>query len=150
MAKQPADRRQALAQGQRAGGIRVSEVVDPHVVQPGLLLDPPPVVREAGQSGAIGLAPRSTQGTSVGPLDAVEHLQDRPGQRHHAGTCLRIAQAQHPRGAVDIVPFQGEDLVRPAAGQHQQAGRRDRGGHHRTLGLKLWSASRRDAGTPRA
>ena len=48
MAEQPADRRKALAQGQRAGGVGVPEVMHPHVVQPGFLLDPPPVVREAG------------------------------------------------------------------------------------------------------
>ena len=67
----------------------------PHVVESGLLLDPPPVVREAGQPGTR-LGPTEDPGDAVFPLDAVEHLQDRPGQGHHARTRLRIAQPQHP------------------------------------------------------
>ena len=140
MAEQPADRRQALAQGQGPGRVAVTQVMDPHVAKPGLLLDPSPVPGEAGQAGT-GLGAAQHPGNAVGPLDTVQHLQHRPGQRHHARAGLRIAQPQHPRRPVDVVPFQGEDLVRPAAGQHQQAHGRDRRRHHRTLGLQLLQRS---------
>ena len=113
----------------------MSQIVDPHVVEAGLLPDPLPVPGEAGEPAA-GLRPPQHPGNPLGPLDAVEHVQHRPGQRHHARAGLRIAQAQDPRRAVHVVPFQGEDLVRPAAGEHQQADRGDRGRHHRAPGLE--------------
>ena len=104
-------------------------------MKPGLLLDPPPVPGKAGQPGA-GPGTAQHPGNALGPLDTVEHLQDRRGQRHHARAGLRVAQPQNPRRPVDVVPFQIEDLVRAATGQHQQADRRDRGRHHRVLGLE--------------
>ena len=114
----------------------MSQVMHPHMVEPDLLLDQPPVPGKVGRTGT-GFGATRDPGNAVDLLYAAEHFHHRPGQRNYARARLGIEQAQHPRRAVDIVPFQGKDIVRPAAGQHEQAYRRDRRRQHRGLGVEL-------------
>ena len=67
------------------------------------------------------------------PRDAGQQLRRLGRQRYRPAAGLGVFQPQFPGGAVDIVPLQGQDLVAPAAGQQQQAERRDRGGIFRTV-----------------
>ena len=132
----PADHRQALAERERQGGVAVSQVMDAHALQPGMHLDAVPVVGEIRQAGAGLLAP-DDPGIALDPFDAVEHLQDRGRQRHHARAPLAVPEPELARRAVHVVPAQGEDFGLAAAGQHQEPDRRDRRPPHPAPGFRF-------------
>ena len=99
VAEQPADHRQALAEGERPGRERVAEVVDADVLQAGPRPDPQPVVVEVRQAPPPGLAPAITQGL--------------PGTR---GTAASTDPARGGRGTVRGPILLSRSLISPAAG----------------------------------
>ena len=73
----------------------------------------------------------------------------------HAGAGLAVAEAELACGAVHVVPAQREDLVQAAAGEHEEAERRDGVGGDRAVHARLCVRLRLrqhrfpSAGTPR-
>ena len=138
VAQQLADHAQALAGGESTRGIGVSEVVDAHVVETGVGTQAVPVGGDGGEVGAGFLAdddPWVVRHTG----DPCQHRLCRGRKRDHARARLAVAQAKLAGGAVDIVPAQGQDLIEAAAGEHEEAQRRDGVGRDRALyaGLHL-------------
>ncbi len=130
VSEQLPDRGQALAQRQRPRRIRVTQIMDPDILKPGLCPDGPPVGVEVRQTG-----PRPLSGKHPG--SAVEHRGQRPGQGHHARTRLGVPEPQLARRAVHVVPTQGQALALPASGQHQQPERCDCRRPHRAVRLRV-------------
>ena len=81
---------------------------------------------------APGCLPTMIQGL-MGAADPRQHRFRRGCERHHAGARLAVAEAKLACGAVHIVPAKGEDLVQPAAGEHEEAERGDGVGRDRAL-----------------
>ena len=132
MAQQLADHAQALAGGERAARIGVAEVVDAHVIEAGVGAEAIPVCGDGGEVGA-GLLADDDPGVVRHTLNPRQHGLCGGCEGHHAGAGLAVAQAKLASGAVDIVPAEGEDLVEPAAGEHEQPQRRDGVGRDRAL-----------------
>ena len=88
-----------------------------------------------------GCLPTMTQGFDGHAADACQHRLRRGCQGHHARACLAVAEPKLACGAVHIVPAEREDLVQPAAGEHEEAERGDGVGRDRALspglGLRL-------------
>ena len=132
VAQQSADHGETLAERECPAGIRMSEVVNPHVVQAGPLPQALPMLVNADQAGArLGASdhPRVVGNARNGS----EHAHDRGCERHGSRSCLAIPDADLLRRAVHIVPPQRQDLVQAAPGEHQQPDRRN--GVHRRAAL---------------
>ena len=110
----------------------MSEIVDPHVVKPGLLLDPPPVPGKAGQAGT-GLAPRSTQGTPSarsmpsstfrtgpvsgtmrGPVFESRNRSTRAVRSTSSHFRLRISSDRHPVSISRRIAATAEGIIEPS------------------------------------
>ena len=149
MAEQPADHRQARAERQGARGIAVAQVVEPNILQAGLHAQAHPDMVDR-HIPAAGLAAGEDPGIVLTAGDSGQHRLDCRGQRHPPGAGLCILQPQLRRNAVDIVPLQAQDLVPAAAGQQQQADRRDGDGILRRRPVRPRPAPGRSGGTRRA
>ena len=119
----------------------MAEVVDAHVVEAGAGAEAVPLGGDGGEMGARLLAD-DDPGVGGHAADACQHRFRRGCQRHHAGARLAVAQPKLACGAVHIVPAEREDLVQPAAGEHEEAERGDGVGGdralpHPRLGLRL-------------
>ena len=141
MAQELADHGEALAGGERARGIAVAEVVDAHVVEAGAGAEARvPLGGDGGEVGARLLAD-DDPGVCGDAADPRQHRFRRGCQGHHAGARLAVAQPKLACGAVHIVPAEREDLVQPAAGEHEEAECGDGVGGdralHPRLGLRL-------------
>ena len=98
----------------------MTQVMNAHPLQPGARLDAVPVISEVRQAEAA-LAARDDPGIALDAIDAVQHLQDRRRQRHHARAPLGVAEPELARRAVHVVPAQGENFGLATAGQDHQA-----------------------------
>ena len=68
-------------------------------------------------------APGDHPGIARNPGNRPEHLRRRRRQRDHPRARLGVPETQLSRRPVHVVPTQGQDLVEPAAGQHQKTQR---------------------------
>ena len=110
---------------QRAGGVGVAQVVQAHVVEAGAGAHLAPGLEQAGEPGA-GLGAGDHPGVAGQALDRRQHLRRLGRERDRARAGLAVAQMQLLRLQAHVLPAQRQDLVAPAAGQHQQAQRRRR------------------------
>ena len=125
VSEQPADHRQALAEGERPRRERVPEVVNASVLETGPRPDPQPVVIEVRQAPS---RPRTRDHPRIAgdPGKTGQHRARGRRERHHPRPRLAVAQLEPARPQVDVFPLQVQDLVPAAAGQHQQPERRNR------------------------
>ena len=114
----------------------MSAVVNPYIVEPGARPKPEPDLVEILQMVARQL-PRDDPGVALDARNAGQHPFDRRRQRYPPRAGFPVANPDLARGAVDIVPAQGDDLVLPAARQQQQPDRRDPRGTEPALRLRL-------------
>ena len=112
----------------------MAEVVNAYAVEPGTGAQMQPWRVDVGEMAARLLA-RDHPWIVRKPGNVSQNARDGRRQRHHARSRLRIAQAQLPGRAVDIVPAQLQDFVAPASGQHQQPDRRRHMGPDRAFGF---------------
>ena len=133
VSEQIANHRQALAERQRAGGERVSQVMQADVFEPGVLADAVPGVVEVDQPGAL-LPAREHPRIAGRAGEAVQHPRRRGGQRHHPRAGLRIGEAHLAGVEVQVVPAKPEDFVAAASGQDEEADGRRRMDRGETLG----------------
>ena len=136
MAQKLADHGEALAGGERAARVAVAEVVDAHVVEAGAGAEPVPLGGDGGEVGARLLAD-DDPGVDGDAADPCQHCLRRGCEGDHAGARLAVAQAKLACGAVHIVPAEREDLVQPAACEHEEAERGDGVGGDRALSPRL-------------
>ena len=125
MTKELANHRQALAECQRTGGEAVSQVVDADIVESGTGTDDEPSVVEVAESCArlhTGNHPRVIGKVGQGR----EHPPGRRGEGHCARAGFRIAEPELAGVEVHVFPAQGQNLVPPAASEHQEAKGRHR------------------------
>ena len=114
----------------------MAQVVEPDILQAGLRAQALPDLVDRHISAA-GLAAGEDPGTVSSAGHSGQHRLDRRGQRHSPGAGLGILQPQFGCNVVDIVPLQAQDLVPAAAGQQQQADRRDGDGILRAVPFGL-------------
>ena len=136
MAQELADHGEALAGGECAARIGMPEVVYAHVVEAGAGAEPIPLGGDGGEMRARLLAD-DDPGVDGDAADPRQHRFRRGCQRHHAGARLAVAQPKLACGAVHIVPAEREDLVQPAAGEHEEAERGDGVERDRALSPRL-------------
>ena len=96
----------------------MTQVVQPHILQTRPLADDLPVAVELDQPAPEALAHDHAVRT-LGLRYPRQHCLHWARHRHHAGSCLGIAQPQHARRAVDVVPPKLEDLRTTAPGKYQ-------------------------------
>ena len=70
--------------------------MDPHIFQPGARADAPPGMLKIGQVGARPLAD-DNPGIALRAGQGGKHACRRPGQRHHPGASLAVAQPKLTR-----------------------------------------------------
>ena len=125
VAEQPGDGGQALAERQRARGEGVAQIVQAHVVEPGLPAHKAPLQEDARQRRPR-LAPRHDIGVLGDPRQPRKDRRRLGRERHGSRPGLGIAQGELHRLDPHLVPAQPQDLVPPAAGERQQPDRRRR------------------------
>ena len=135
VAQQLADRAQALAKRQRTARPGVPQIVEAHVVQPGLGPYERPRIVDVLEAGARP-PPGDRVRVVLNPGYGIQNVRRRGRQRHHARAGLAVAQPQFARRPVDIVPAQLQHLVASAPCEHQQPDRRRRVPRHRPPGLQ--------------
>ena len=124
MAEQLPDHREALAQGQRPRRIRMPDVVDAHVVEPGPHAYGLPRPVDVGHVRAR-LGSRNDPGIAGLARQRLQEADRRRRQVDRAGASLPVGEVNLGRIEIDMLPAQGQDFVSAAARQHQQADRRD-------------------------
>ena len=129
VAEQPGDGGDRLAASERHRGVGVPEVMQPHIVQPGLGLQPPPEIHE-GRGCEAAPFPARGKNPRVPPGKAVQNPAGRGGQPDRARSRLGVAQVQMALAIVG--PFERQDFTTAAAGKKQQA---DGSDFHRTVML---------------
>ena len=138
MTEQVADHRQPLAERQRAGSERMSQVMKADVFEPGLLAHAVPRVVEVDQAGAFLLA-REHPGTAGRAGEAVEHARDGGSERHHPGTRFRVGEPHLAGVEVEVVPPKSEISLR-----RQPVSTRSR------MAAAAWVEASRSAGAARS
>ena len=120
MPEELGDDGEALAEGQRTGGIGVAEVVDAHVLEAGAGAHARPGLEDAGEPRA-GPGAGDDPGVGRHAWDGGQHVGGfrREGDRARAG--LAVGQVKLAGAYVHVLPAQGEDLVAPAAREHEEA-----------------------------
>ena len=134
--EQLADHRQALTERQRPGSEAVPQVVKPHIGEVRLRPHPVPVMIEIGKVFA-GLRARNDPRVARDAGQFRQHPRRRRRQRHQPRTGLRVRELQLARFKIDMLPFERDDLVAPAPGQHQQTDRRRRVDRQPSPGLHI-------------
>ena len=133
---------------ERAGRVGVPQVVDAHVVQPRAGAHLAPGLEQAGEPGA-GLRAGDHPGVAGVARQLGQHLRRLGRELDRARAGLAVGKAQLLRLQPHVLPAQREDLVAPAAGEHEQAERRRRMGREAPGGLELVQGPIPGAGTPR-
>ena len=101
------------------------EIMNAHVVETGARPDAPPRMLEVGEMGT-GLPARDHPGIVLVARQGFQQSHRRWRQRNRPAARLRVGQVQLAGFEVDVLPAQLLDFREPAAGEHQQADRRDR------------------------
>ena len=89
------------------------------------------------ESRCPGLVPGITQGLPGTSGDGGQHVRRLDRERDRAGAGLAVGKAELVGVEVHLLPAEREDLVAPAAGEHEQADGRCRMGREPPRRLQL-------------
>ena len=101
------------------------------------------------ESRCPGLVPGMTQGLPGTSGDGGQNVRSLDGERDRAGAGLAVGKAQLLRLQVHLLPAERQDLVAPAAGEHEQADGRCRMGREPPRRLQLVQGAGLSGGTRR-
>ena len=106
-------------------GEAVSDIVNAHVVEPGPCADDLPGPVDVCHVPAR-LVSRDHPGIAGLARQGLQDANRRRREVNRAGASFPVGEMNLGRVEIDMLPAQGQDLAHPAAGEHQQAQRRNR------------------------